>query len=275
MTFHSRFRAAAAVAAVAVATTFGAGMALAQPHGPHGHPGAGGVEIGRLIAHANTTAMTTPSEIREAGTQPLQRPDRIVGVDGVGERRQARPARRLERAQQLGHPRGLRRTARTRGRSRAAASWRAVVVLPNPPGASSSTTAASPTSARTRGRATRALELLLRMPSASCSGRCGPGRRCCHTRPASAAGRWTLVGRPSASIRACTDRSFSDCFPAARAGDRLAGVAEEVETGERMAFRDAADLVDRAPAHPAMGRRVTQRSRSTPLRTGTGAAGRR
>jgi len=52
MTFHSRFRAAAAVAAVAVATTFGAGMALAQPHGPHGHPGAGGVEIGRLIAHA-------------------------------------------------------------------------------------------------------------------------------------------------------------------------------------------------------------------------------
>ena len=52
MTFHRRFRTAAAVAAVAVATTFGAGMALAQPHGPHGHPGAGGVEIGRLIAHA-------------------------------------------------------------------------------------------------------------------------------------------------------------------------------------------------------------------------------
>src|SRR6185295_1255468 len=52
MTFHSRFRTAAAVAAVAVATTFGTGMALAQPHGPHGHPGAGGVEIGQLIAHA-------------------------------------------------------------------------------------------------------------------------------------------------------------------------------------------------------------------------------
>jgi hypothetical protein len=52
MTFHRRFRTAAAVAAVAVATTFGAGMALAQPHGPHAHPGDGGLEIGQLIAHA-------------------------------------------------------------------------------------------------------------------------------------------------------------------------------------------------------------------------------
>ena len=52
MTFHRRFRTAAAVAAVAVATTFGAGMALAQPHGPYGHPGGDGVEIGQLIAHA-------------------------------------------------------------------------------------------------------------------------------------------------------------------------------------------------------------------------------
>jgi Spy/CpxP family protein refolding chaperone len=52
MTFHRRFRTAAAVAAVAVATTFGAGMAMAQPHGPHGHPGGGGVEIGWLIGHA-------------------------------------------------------------------------------------------------------------------------------------------------------------------------------------------------------------------------------
>ena len=52
MTFHRTFRTVAAVASVAVATTFGAGVALAQPHGPHGHPGGDGVEIGALIAHA-------------------------------------------------------------------------------------------------------------------------------------------------------------------------------------------------------------------------------
>jgi len=55
MTFHRRFRTVAGVAAVAVATTFGAGIALAQPHGgPHGHHGGGDVMIGQLIAHAKT-----------------------------------------------------------------------------------------------------------------------------------------------------------------------------------------------------------------------------
>ena len=80
MTFHRRFRTAAAVAAVAVATTVGAGLALAQPHGHHGHPGAGGVEVGQLIAHAkdklnlNTsqqgmfdTAVAHSKAAREAG----------------------------------------------------------------------------------------------------------------------------------------------------------------------------------------------------------------
>jgi hypothetical protein len=80
MTFPRRFRTAAAVAAVAVATTFGAGMALAQPHGPHGHAAGGGVEIGQLIAHAkdklnlNTgqqgmfdTAVAHSKAAREAG----------------------------------------------------------------------------------------------------------------------------------------------------------------------------------------------------------------
>jgi hypothetical protein len=52
MTFHRTFRTIAGVAAVAVATTFGAGVALAQPHGgPHGH-GGHEVMIGQLIAHA-------------------------------------------------------------------------------------------------------------------------------------------------------------------------------------------------------------------------------
>ena len=42
MTFHRTFRTIAGVAAVAVATAFGAGVALAQPHGgPHGHHGGG------------------------------------------------------------------------------------------------------------------------------------------------------------------------------------------------------------------------------------------
>lgn len=49
MTFHRRFRTVAGVAAVAVATSFGAGIALAQPHGPHGH-GRGGPDDG-MIAH--------------------------------------------------------------------------------------------------------------------------------------------------------------------------------------------------------------------------------
>ncbi len=53
MTFHRRFRTAAGIAAVAVATTFGAGIALAQPHGGHhGHHGGGEIAIGQLIAHA-------------------------------------------------------------------------------------------------------------------------------------------------------------------------------------------------------------------------------
>jgi Spy/CpxP family protein refolding chaperone len=52
MTFHRAYRTIAGVAAVAVATTLGAGVALAQPHGgPHGH-GGGEVMIGHLIAHA-------------------------------------------------------------------------------------------------------------------------------------------------------------------------------------------------------------------------------
>lgn len=53
MTFHRRFRTVAGVAAVAVATTFGAGIALAQPHGPHGHGhghGAADGMIGHMIA---------------------------------------------------------------------------------------------------------------------------------------------------------------------------------------------------------------------------------
>ena len=56
MTFHRRFRTAAGIAAFAVATTFGAGIALAQPHGGphghHGHHGGGEIAIGQLIAHA-------------------------------------------------------------------------------------------------------------------------------------------------------------------------------------------------------------------------------
>ena len=48
MTFHHRFRTVAGIAAIAVATTFGAGVALAQPHGPHGH-GRGGAD--GMIAH--------------------------------------------------------------------------------------------------------------------------------------------------------------------------------------------------------------------------------
>ena len=53
MTLHRRFRTVAGIAAVAVATTFGAGIALAQPHrGSHGHHGGGEVAIGEMIAHA-------------------------------------------------------------------------------------------------------------------------------------------------------------------------------------------------------------------------------
>jgi len=53
MTFNRTFRTIAGVAAVAVATAFGAGVAFAQPHGHHGHGGAGDdVMIGQLIAHA-------------------------------------------------------------------------------------------------------------------------------------------------------------------------------------------------------------------------------
>ena len=53
MTFHRRFRTVAGIVAVAVATTLGAGIALAQPHGgPHGHHGGGEVAIGQLIAQA-------------------------------------------------------------------------------------------------------------------------------------------------------------------------------------------------------------------------------
>lgn len=54
MTFPRRFRTVAGVAAVAVATSFGAGMALAQPHGPHGH-GPGGPADG-MIAHMIASA---------------------------------------------------------------------------------------------------------------------------------------------------------------------------------------------------------------------------
>jgi hypothetical protein len=53
MTFHRRFRTVAGVAAVAVATTFGAGIALAQPHGPHGH---GGGAADGMIAHMIASA---------------------------------------------------------------------------------------------------------------------------------------------------------------------------------------------------------------------------
>ena len=52
MTFPRRFRTVAGVVAVAVATTFGAGMALAQPH--HGH-GPGGPADG-MIAHMIASA---------------------------------------------------------------------------------------------------------------------------------------------------------------------------------------------------------------------------
>ena len=53
MTFNRTFRTIAGVAAVAVATAFGAGVAFAQPHGHHGHGGPGDeVMIGQLIAHA-------------------------------------------------------------------------------------------------------------------------------------------------------------------------------------------------------------------------------
>ena len=54
MTFPRRFRTVAGVVAVAVATTFGAGMVLAQPHGPHGH-GPGGPADG-MIAHMIASA---------------------------------------------------------------------------------------------------------------------------------------------------------------------------------------------------------------------------
>ena len=81
MTFHRRFRTVAGIAAVAVATTFGAGIALAQPQGPHGHHHGGGeVALGQLIAHAkeklglNTmqqgmfdTAVAHSKAAREAG----------------------------------------------------------------------------------------------------------------------------------------------------------------------------------------------------------------
>ena len=51
MTFHRSFRKVAGIAAVAVATTFGAGVAMAG--GPHGgHHGGGDVMIGQVIAHA-------------------------------------------------------------------------------------------------------------------------------------------------------------------------------------------------------------------------------
>jgi hypothetical protein len=53
MTFHRTFRTVAAVAAVAVATTLGAGVALAQPHGPHGH---GGGAADGMIAHMIASA---------------------------------------------------------------------------------------------------------------------------------------------------------------------------------------------------------------------------
>ena len=53
MTFHRRFRTVAGVAAVAVAMTFGAGIALAQPHGgPHGHHGGADGMIAHMIASA-------------------------------------------------------------------------------------------------------------------------------------------------------------------------------------------------------------------------------
>jgi Spy/CpxP family protein refolding chaperone len=53
MTFNRTFRTIAGVAAVAVATAFGAGVAFAQPHGHHGHGGPGDdAMIGQLIAHA-------------------------------------------------------------------------------------------------------------------------------------------------------------------------------------------------------------------------------
>ena len=53
MTFHRRFRTVAGVAAIAVATTFGAGIVLAQPHGgPHDRHGGADAMIGHLIAHA-------------------------------------------------------------------------------------------------------------------------------------------------------------------------------------------------------------------------------
>jgi Spy/CpxP family protein refolding chaperone len=53
MTFNRTFRTIAGVAAVAVATAFGAGVAFAQPHGHYGHggPGDDGM-IGQLIANA-------------------------------------------------------------------------------------------------------------------------------------------------------------------------------------------------------------------------------
>ena len=52
MTFHHTLRGIAGVAAIAMATAFGSGAALAQPAGgPHG-PGGADAMIGHLIAHA-------------------------------------------------------------------------------------------------------------------------------------------------------------------------------------------------------------------------------